>query len=724
MKKHFLLTKTLLVALLCLVGQSVWADDEKTEVYSNDFETSGWTAKGKTDGWTCNPGNTTANTFDSKVIGVGAGTGDMGLVSPTMAYANDVTLVDVEMKFKMDACTSGKSSGIEFITSDVNINNGYVSSGTPFFSISASASGNGYWGSITVGGENYLSTLNKAALTYENNSLNRNSTGIVVLNVRFDFTSKTATFTLSEINGTKLVTSKVVSFANPDATKLDRIFIHAGKTYGGVTIDDVAVYSVKAESTVTTYSATFSESASLTPTITIYSDSERTQQVVNGTLEDGVTYYYTAALEGYQNYNGSFKVNGSNPVVNFTMTALPRYTFKVNLVNGGAVIKTLYTDEESYDGKKHDVSFSKYLVDAENNKVTYSKDNTTYFTSYTSASTSPTQEVSYTPYNGVAYFFEGESFAALGTKTNNANYSGNTAGRGLNNTTMNIMTIPVTGTYDLSWAVCSNNTGTGKEVTYKLYRNSSSDVIYVDEALNHSVNYVKTTGSVEEPGVEFAEGDVLQFFAGSTNVILDYVLVELKALPVTLGSNGYATFASPYALDLTTANLPSGVTAYKASVSGTTVTFTALNQTVPANTGVLLKGTGTVNIPVAATGTAVEGNDFLVNEGGATFAGDASYYYFGLVKDSNPLTFRKFDPNATAIPADKAYLKVSKSSVDASARGLEFVFDDEVTSIGEELRVKSEEFAPAAEFYDLQGRKVAQPQKGLYIVNGRKVVVK
>jgi hypothetical protein len=200
--------------------------------------------------------------------------------------------------------------------------------------------------------------------------------------------------------------------------------------------------------------------------------------------------------------------------------------------------------------------------------------------------------------------------------------------------------------------------------------------------------------------------------------------VELKALPVTLGSNGYATFASPYALDLTTANLPSGVTAYKASVSGTTVTFTALNQTVPANTGILLKGTGTVNIPVAAAGTAVEGNDFLVNEGGATFAGEDSYYYFGLVKDSDPLTFPKFVPSTTAIPADKAYLKVLKTSVPATARGLEFVFDDEVTSIGEELRVKSEEFAPAAEFYDLQGRKVAQPQKGLYIVNGRKVVVK
>jgi hypothetical protein len=28
------------------------------------------------------------------------------------------------------------------------------------------------------------------------------------------------------------------------------------------------------------------------------------------------------------------------------------------------------------------------------------------------------------------------------------------------------------------------------------------------------------------------------------------------------------------------------------------------------------------------------------------------------------------------------------------------------------------------EFFDLQGRKVAQPTKGLYIVNGKKVIIK
>ncbi len=58
------------------------------------------------------------------------------------------------------------------------------------------------------------------------------------------------------------------------------------------------------------------------------------------------------------------------------------------------------------------------------------------------------------------------------------------------------------------------------------------------------------------------------------------------------------------------------------------------------------------------------------------------------------------------------------------------MIDGETTSISEELRVKSEEFAPATEWYDLQGRKVVNGTlsngklpKGLYIVNGKKMVI-
>ena len=199
------------------------------------------------------------------------------------------------------------------------------------------------------------------------------------------------------------------------------------------------------------------------------------------------------------------------------------------------------------------------------------------------------------------------------------------------------------------------------------------------------------------------------------------VTVYSSTVSATLGTNGYATFASTYPLDLTTANLPEGVKAYKASVSGKTVTFTALDQTVPANTGILLEGTpsASVNIPVVASGTAVAGNAFEVNTTGTTFSGDGDYYYFGLVK--NTLTFRKFTPSSVAIPASKAYLKVLKSSVDAGARELNVVFEDEATGISA-IPMNSE--VMNNNYFDLQGRRVAQPTKGLYIVNGKKIIIK
>jgi hypothetical protein len=154
---------------------------------------------------------------------------------------------------------------------------------------------------------------------------------------------------------------------------------------------------------------------------------------------------------------------------------------------------------------------------------------------------------------------------------------------------------------------------------------------------------------------------------------VDNFHLEYNGTPVsaTLGSNGYSTFASPYPLDLT--NLPDGLTAYKAAVDGSTVTFTELDQAVPAYTGILLKGdeSASYDIPVAGAGTIVSDNAFCVNEAGTTFSPESGYNYFGLKK--NTLTFGLFDPSAVAIPANKAYLKVSEG---AGAR-LDISFDGE-----------------------------------------------
>jgi len=192
----------------------------------------------------------------------------------------------------------------------------------------------------------------------------------------------------------------------------------------------------------------------------------------------------------------------------------------------------------------------------------------------------------------------------------------------------------------------------------------------------------------------------------------------ITTAPVKIDNNGYTTFASAWPLDL--ANLPAGLKAYKAAVSGDRVNFTEINQSVPANTGMLLEGTAdeTYSIPVAESGTALEDNDFLVNNVGGTFTAENGYTYFGLIKDSAPLTFGVFEPGTVAIPSSKAYLKVAN----ASARQLTCVFGDE--SLGIEEMVSNGMNHSANEVYNLSGQIVSKPSKGLYIVNGKKYIIK
>ena len=149
--------------------------------------------------------------------------------------------------------------------------------------------------------------------------------------------------------------------------------------------------------------------------------------------------------------------------------------------------------------------------------------------------------------------------------------------------------------------------------------------------------------------------------SGNTH-LTDVSIVEASScVAVTLGTNGYATFASPYALDLTA--LPTGVKAYKAAVDGENVNFTRVDdQSVPAYTGVLLAGTASqdVDINVAASSTAVEDNAFKVNVFGRTFDAAENTKYFGL--KANTLTFGLFNPESVAIPNNKAYLTTTTTS--------------------------------------------------------------
>lgn len=211
------------------------------------------------------------------------------------------------------------------------------------------------------------------------------------------------------------------------------------------------------------------------------------------------------------------------------------------------------------------------------------------------------------------------------------------------------------------------------------------------------------------------------------NAAIDNITYQaLSTVSAVTDDNGFATFASTSEMDLTKGNLPDGLIAYKAMVNASKgiISFTDIDQSVSALTGVLLKGNPHTEykIAIADAGSTVDGNDFEVNSTGYTFAPESGYTYFGFKKNSDPITFATFNPSTVAIPTNKAYLKVETSLLPpAEARQLVAVFDDgETTGITEVRGLKSE---GRGEFFNLNGQRVAQPTKGLYIVNGKKVLV-
>ena len=202
---------------------------------------------------------------------------------------------------------------------------------------------------------------------------------------------------------------------------------------------------------------------------------------------------------------------------------------------------------------------------------------------------------------------------------------------------------------------------------------------------------------------------------------ISYTRLGDASVSVTIGAEGYATLGSQYPLDLTPENLAEGVKAYKAtSVNGETIQFVALEQSVPANTGLLIAGEANqvVNIPVAASSTPVEGENLLkVNASGETFDAEVGCSYYGLLKDTKE--FHPFAPAYVAIPANKAYLRVE--NINPARLIISFDEEEDPTAINviEAANAKAEGLKDGKY---LIGNKVVLVKNGVkYSANGQKL---
>ena len=207
-----------------------------------------------------------------------------------------------------------------------------------------------------------------------------------------------------------------------------------------------------------------------------------------------------------------------------------------------------------------------------------------------------------------------------------------------------------------------------------------------------------------------------------TDVTKSYAFYTTFA-SISVNSYGYATWYSGIPVEV-----PAGVTAYTCQVEGNTALLHAVGAVIPAHTGVVLYAPAAVGkgqnfeLRYADVDTTPIANNALIGFVKDTEVDNGKAHYALNVKDKKvgfyipKTTTTETEPSATSAftaKAGKAYLELD-AQVSVSALALKRIDDVSVNHIS----TSSDDI-----IYDLMGRKVSAPSQGVYIVNGRKVVL-
>ena len=196
--------------------------------------------------------------------------------------------------------------------------------------------------------------------------------------------------------------------------------------------------------------------------------------------------------------------------------------------------------------------------------------------------------------------------------------------------------------------------------------------------------------------------------------------IKVTVVPLTIAANDYTTLCLPFNV-----KLPEGsaVKAYYASAAaGEVLKLEEItNGIIPANEGVILHNTSeaeaaNINLTITTEEATLTENKLKGVTAKREGYDALSNYVLAAKNGATGFYMAKF----TAIVANKAYLPV------ANVQGVQgvmmaFSFGDEVTGIDNVNAT-----APAAKkYYDLQGRRVLYPAKGIFVTeDGQKVLFK
>ncbi len=441
------------------------------------------------------------------------------------------------------------------------------------------------------------------------------------------------------------------------------------------------------------------------------------------TEEDKASFYNTDKTKKYiyDSDDASTKTiaeDGTTVVtVKFREASIYAYTIKAvsadedelkEISNGsifeGETLRAYYPKAVNVDGQWYmtngNSSYPTYGVDissASDTKVVYEKANIAYYADVEDINVS-------------------RSWAATGAYPER--YSGGKAGRLYKGAYAYTDTFEKTKTYTLYMWGRNNASSSDANVVLGL-RDSEGTITELDKAFEDWGTGKSALKSVA--GIEIPAGSSLVLKNGNadwnSNLEMDYIYLveELPASEtISVSSAEYATYATNYNVVVPETDVK--VYTVKVNDAGDAVekTEVAAGTVIPAGTGILVGAAeGSYELTVtSAEATTIENNDLVAATSGVTSDG-ASYY--ALTQKDGKVGFALVATDVV-IPAGKAYLKVDTPS---AAKFISMGGD--ITGIN---AVEAEQGNADGAYYTLQGVKTQKPAKGLYIHNGKKVVVK
>lgn len=235
-----------------------------------------------------------------------------------------------------------------------------------------------------------------------------------------------------------------------------------------------------------------------------------------------------------------------------------------------------------------------------------------------------------------------------------------------------------------------------------------------------SLNYfvLKADGSYDHTSAPYFKN------SNGTNFSSAFILEEVPyANVVTMksfeGTNNIATFSAPFPTVV-----PANTTAYSVATqtdgnitSVNTYTVATAGEAIPANTGVILLGSNTsLTMLPRTTEEIVTIEDGALKHSAGAAKDITSENSYVLANKTTGWGFYKVGASASALPMNKAYLILPTNTPQSFVR----CFFGNTTG----LDSTPLQNASTNNIYDLSGRQVKVASKGVYIINGKKVLVK